>query len=567
MLFLIESLLITCAIVGAFAFPTLGANSFAKLERLFARLARRRAIAVLSVGILAVGLRLVLLPILPVPEPVSHDEWAQLLAADTFTHWRLANPTHPLWIHFESFSIMQQPTYQTYMQPGQGMILALGKIVFGHPFWGVWLSCGLMCSAITWMLQAWLPARWALLGGLLAILRYGVFGYWANSYWGGAVGAVGGVLVLGTLPRIKRSQRIRDALVMALGLGILANTRPYEGFIFSLPVAVALLWWIFSKQSPALQISFRRVLVPLCIALPILASGTCYYFWRLTGSPFVMPYHLSQEGYVAPYMIWQSPRPAPAYHHYVFWKMCVEQAPQVFALARSPVGLLWKTLWWWPFFLGPAFTFALLGSIFTLPYGFSWRQISKNTRFLLILSALFVVGLALETFFLPHYAAPSTAIVLVFVLQAMRCLQSWRPGGRPAGLFLSRAILPICLIMFILRAAAGALHIPVSGAVAPTWSQASPRSFGRAELQEQLQRLPRKQLVIVSYTHLHEPLEEWVYNDADIDNSRVVWAREMGGVEDQKLVQYFNYRQIWLLDADEKPPRLTPYLDSQKITH
>src|SRR6266403_802124 len=390
MLFPIEILLIALAIVGAFAFPTLGANSFGKMERLFAGLARRPGLAVLTVGFLALGLRLALLPILPVPEPISHDEWGHLLAADTFAHWRLTNPTHPLWVHFESFSIMQQPTYQTYMQPGQGMILALGKIVFGHPFWGVWLSCGLMCAAITWMLQAWMPARWALLGGLLAILRYGVFGYWANSYWGGAMGAIGGALVLGALPRIKRAQRVRDAFLMALGLAILANTRPYEGFIFALPVAGALLFWMLGKRRPPFAAVLRHTVLPLVLVLMISACAMGYYFWKLTGNPFVMPYHLSQEGYVAPYMIWQSPRPAPAYHHYVFWKMCVEQAPQVFAMARSPAGLLWKTLWWWPFFLGPVFTFALLGSIFTLPYGFSWQQISENTRFLLILSATFV---------------------------------------------------------------------------------------------------------------------------------------------------------------------------------
>src|SRR6266567_4882847 len=270
MLFLIEFVLIGLATVGAFAFPSLGSSVFAKLECLFAGLARRRVTSVVAVGFLALTLRLALLPVEPVPEPVSHDEWSHLLAADTFAHWRLTNPTHPLWVHFESFSIMQQPTYQTYMQPGQGMILAVGKIIFGHPYWGVWLSCGLMCAAITWMLQAWVPARWALLGGLLAILRYGVFGYWANSYWGGAVGAIGGALVLGALSRIKRSQRIRDAIVMALGLGILANSRPYEGFVFSLPVAAVFLWWIFSKQAPAFQISFRRVLVPLCIALVII---------------------------------------------------------------------------------------------------------------------------------------------------------------------------------------------------------------------------------------------------------------------------------------------------------
>jgi hypothetical protein len=559
MLFLIESLLIALAIVGAFAFPSLGGNAFAKLEWFFTRLARRRVTAVLVVGFLALTLRLALLPVESVPEPVSHDEWGHLLAADTFAHWRLTNPTHPLWVHFESFSIMLQPTYQTYMQPGQGIFLAFGKIIFGHPYWGVWLSCGLMCAAITWMLQAWLPAPWALLGGVLAVLRYGVFGYWANSYWGGAVGAIGGALVLGALPRIKRFQRIRDATVMAIGLGILANSRPYEGFIFSLPVAAVLLWWLFSKQSPTLGISCRRILVPLCIALVIIGAGTCYYFWRLTGSPFTMPYHLSQEGYVAPYMIWQSPRPAPAYHHYVFWKMCVEQAPQVFAMARTPAGFIWKALWWWPFFLGPVFTFAIVAAVFTLPYGFSWRQLSRNTRFLVVLSGLFVIGLALETFFLPHYAAPSTAVILFFVLQAMRRLQLWRPRGRPAGLFLSRAVLPICLIMFMLRIAAGWLHIPLGGGVAPTWSQATARGFGRTQLEQQLQRLPQKQLVIVSYTKEHEPMQEWVYNNADIDNSKVVWAREMDPPENQKLLNFFKDRQVWLLEADAKPPKLTKY--------
>ncbi len=65
---------------------------------------------------------------------------------------------------------------------------------------------------------SWLPPGWALLGGLIAVLRIGLFSYWINSYTGGAaIGALGGALVLGALPRLMKSVTIRDGLLLDSG--------------------------------------------------------------------------------------------------------------------------------------------------------------------------------------------------------------------------------------------------------------------------------------------------------------------------------------------------------------
>ena len=166
------------------------------------------------------------------------------------------NPTPAMWIHFESIQITLQPTYMSMYFPAQGLILAAGKVVFGHPWFGLLIVNALMCAAICWMLQAWLPPTWALLGGVIAVLRIGLFSYWINTYsGGGSIATLGAALLLGALPRFLRSPRLRDSLLMGVGIAVLALSRPYEGLLLCLPVGFVLGRWIFfGSNRPTLRI-------------------------------------------------------------------------------------------------------------------------------------------------------------------------------------------------------------------------------------------------------------------------------------------------------------------------
>lgn len=520
------------------------------VEVILARLGKNRILAGGLVALVAFILSATISLSGRIPEPEVHDEFSYLLEADTFAHGRLTNPTHPMWIHFETFHVIHQPTYASKYPPGQGLALALGQVLTGHPIVGVWITNAIACAAVYWMLIAWVPSWLALVGGLMTALHPGII-FWSQMYYGGQLAMIGGALVFGAFRRLVHQPRVREALLLGLGIVIFANSRPYEGLVASIPLAIVLLLWMASKNGPPVAVSLRKIVFPIFLLLAVSAAAMGYYNWRVTGSPIRLPYMVHEAQYdPAPSFIWQQPRIVPAYRHKVIeafyngWSMgWYYETLSVSNFLRISVEKLQRA---WVFFEGMSpLRLVLSIPLLALPWYFGDRWF----RFLLISAIIFAAGLLTIVWAGARLSAPITGALILIYVEGLRRLRVFRFHGRQVGRLLVWAITIVATTTFVME------WFSVINDKTPHWG------FERARINRELADGGGRHLIVVRYGVQHSPLLEWVYNEADIDAAKVVWAREMAPAEDKQLIDYFKDRKVWLLDDfdDSQPPRVTEY--------
>ncbi|MFO0815450.1 MAG: hypothetical protein U0796_19715 [Gemmatales bacterium] len=477
------------------------------------------------------------------PPVSSHDEFSYILAADTYLHGRLANPTPAGWQHFESMHINVIPAYCSKYQPGMGLMLAAGQLL-GHPYFGMLMALGIASLASTWMFRSWLPPVWALKASLLMTCPLAT--NWGDYYFaGGPLAIIAGAILVRYFKTVRRHKLSHgDAMLLSGCLVLLFWTRPFEGGIAALLLGIPILYFAFCRQG--LQL-FQ--MIPACIL--ILAPAAWFQFslnQACTGSYTKLPYIEHEEQYgMTPLFLFQPPRAVtPEYRNATlqsFHKSMLSwyELQHDHRLSRA---LLFKAGTGWNFF----FSLFWLVPLCMLP------ELCRMPLIRYLLACWFLLFLILlfgTTWFLNHYAAPLAPAWAIVIIFACRLVSQLRYRGYAWGRF----IIVLLFMSFSVQAV-------VERNLVSYFSKDATAAI-RSTIERQLSSEPGRHLIFMTYGSKHDTGQECVYNSATISAQKVIWARSLGREADELLMKEYPQRQYWILHADstQDPPvgKLEPY--------
>lgn len=526
----------------------------------------------LMLGALAIVSRLALLPVLPHPRPTVHDEFSYLLQAKTFAEGRLSTNQHPKWQFFETIHVLSHPKFMSKFPPGQAAFLALG-ILLGHPHFGVMISFGLFVASVAWMLRAVVSDKWALFGGIWALLVFNIRLYWLESYWGGFVAAIGGNLVIGSFLYFYFDRRRSAKWWFAIGALLLSLTRPFEGLALIVATFAVFFTWQRFFEKERLRKNFISWVKPVALGATLVTLSVGTYNWQTLGSPLRSPYveHEKQYGVAPP--LWVLPirtdqhftDPTIAAFHKGWevqeYRTTRESAPLALLVPLRMAEIVRVTaLTMFGIYKSPL---AIIYAI-TLLIMLSCPR-DPQVRILFIIFGLTILPMSLEVWTFPHYLAPAMGLVVTIAVRSLSsCYDLSRATGEKpwfVGLAIGLALSgpTIDSVGYAVRANKDgvAWNLPD-----PTPVKYSLRP--QEVIEEKLRRAGGQHVVFVRYSPSHNVHDEWVYNSPDIDAQPVIWARDRGKAN-QELMDYYRGRTFWVVDPDAPENQLQRLMDHNRM--
>ncbi len=488
-----------------------------------------------------------------VPVPQTHDEFAYLLAADTFLHGRLVNPAPFSPPHFEYFHILIEPVYTAKFPPLQGVFLAIGKVLTGFPIAGVWLAGLLSSLVIYWLQRAFFSLRWSLFGTILWIFAP-LNLVWSDSYWGGHLAVIGGALSVGAFFRYLQFESLKYLFVWGVGIFLLLNSRLYEGTVLT---GILVSLWVFemSKSRKLTKGIYQGGAVFVLIILFNLAC-IAFYNYTVTQNPLLLPYSLQHSRFhKVPLFVFQKPVEPKAEIPPVIKKLDERWLAELRSDYKNPLTAVVSTAERIPIYLvwltrSPFLLILFLYGLVVLAKG-AKKDFGKN---LIIILAIFLAALFLTTFKGDRFLAPIVGIAFVSITLAAKMLYLKMVFGKYLILFLPLIVGGGFVFgLFWLESKRNPLPVIENN------------FLSRGQIVNFLSAQGGKHLVFLETSEAN-PADArfYVYNEAEMNAASIIWAHNLSESENEVLIDYHQNRKIWLLKNIDNQAVLIEYESSNR---
>ncbi|MCH2173077.1 hypothetical protein MK489_20045 [Myxococcota bacterium] len=487
------------------------------------------------------------------PRPTTLEDFSVLLAADTFSNGRLANPPPALPTYFERPYQLVQPKYVSIATPLPALVALAGNAL-GDPGRASILTFALACVSVWWMLSAirGISAGYSFLGSMVLTTHPNLLIDWGIGYTGASLGMLGAALVYGATFRLRKAPHSAHAWVLGLGAAILWLSWPYEGLLACVPAAWILLRDGIRPPSAGANKLTLNKLLPTLLLLLATVTFTGYFNWRTTEDPLQSPRSLYNETYASvPDLLFMERPPAKDYPNISLEILYSKDTrfTKPYTDRQDLVG-----------FLGGLAEKAKLYGNFLLPFpllllllGLPWCMRDPDVRFACASLLLFGAGLAAQTFERTEFLGPFVPLGLVVLLASTARIGSFRAGPVPLGL------------------------IVITGLIAWSWNAMLDRyddhsielqlrpTYEKNYLEDIALSNPGSHLALAHYAQGHHVEYDWTRNDADIDGARMVWALDLGEDANREIANHFPDHTLWLLHSGVNGVRFIPHPDTAKI--